>query len=84
MTPSWICKIPSVRRNGSATSVQRCFANKPGVTITLAMPVSSSRLRKTKPFAVPGRWRTITLPATFTEGDFILGRRFALQPIEWP
>ena len=25
---------------------------------------------------------TITLPATFTEGDFILGRRFALQPIE--
>lgn len=25
---------------------------------------------------------TITLPATFREGDFILGRRFALQPIE--
>src|SRR6185436_578206 len=25
---------------------------------------------------------TITLPATFPEGDFILGRRFALQPIE--
>ena len=26
--------------------------------------VSSSRLRKTKPLAVPGRWRAITAPAT--------------------
>ena len=27
------------------------------------MPVSSSRLRKTKPLAVPGRWRAMTDPA---------------------
>ena len=34
--------------------------------MTFAIPVSSSSERKTKPFAVPGRWRTITLPATRT------------------
>ena len=32
----------------------------------LAMPVSSSSVRKTKPFAVPGRWRVMTMPATRT------------------
>ena len=37
-----------------------------GVTIAFMMPVSSSMLRKTKPLAVPGRWRTITLPAMRT------------------
>ena len=35
-----------------------------GVTMALAKPVSSSRVMKTNPLAVPGRWRTITTPAT--------------------
>ena len=30
--------------------------------MALATPVSSSRLRKTKPLAVPGRWRAMTHP----------------------
>src|SRR5947199_337354 len=34
------------------------------------MPVSSSRERKTNPLAVPGRWRTMTLPATRTRVSF--------------
>ena len=34
--------------------------------MALEMPVSSSRLRKTKPLAVPGRCRAITDPATRT------------------
>jgi hypothetical protein len=32
--------------------------------MALEIPVSSSRLRKTNPYAVPGRWRAITHPAT--------------------
>src|SRR5947199_308910 len=66
ITPSCICKIPSTSKNGSLTSGSRRRAKRPGVTMTFAIPVSSSRLRNTKPFAVPGRWRTITLPATRT------------------
>ena len=34
--------------------------------MALMMPVSSSMLRKTKPLAVPGRWRTMTAPAMRT------------------
>src|SRR5439155_1271935 len=66
MTPSCCCAIPVTRRYGSATSATRWRAKIGGVTITFAIPVSSSRERKTKPFAVPGRWRTMTLPATWT------------------
>jgi hypothetical protein len=32
--------------------------------IIFAVPVSSSRVINTTPFAVPGRWRTSTSPAT--------------------
>src|SRR3989442_15247703 len=39
------CTIPSTRRKGSATSAIRRRARRCGVTITLAMPVSSSRER---------------------------------------
>ncbi len=34
------------------------------MTTMLAMPVSSSRVMKTMPEAVAGRWRTRTIPAT--------------------
>jgi hypothetical protein len=40
----------------------RFFWSRLGVTMALAMPVSSSRLRNTNPLAVPGRWRAITHP----------------------
>ena len=39
------------------------------------MPVSSSSVRNTNPFAVPGRWRVMTMPATRTRRPFrALGR----------
>lgn len=31
-----------------------------------AMPVTSSMLKHTTPFALPGRWRTMTLPTIRT------------------
>ena len=37
-----------------------------GATITLAIPVSSSSVRNTNPFAVPGRCRVMTIPAVRT------------------
>ena len=37
----------------------------PGVMQHFTIPVSSSKLKKTNPFAVPGRWRVITHPPTF-------------------
>src|SRR5262249_17802272 len=50
-TPSCRCAMPSMRRYGSDTSARRWRAKIGGVTITFAMPVSSSSERKTKPFA---------------------------------
>jgi hypothetical protein len=35
-----------------------------GETITFELPVSSSKVRKITPFAVPGRCRTMTCPPT--------------------
>ena len=55
-------------------SSRRCFWNRSGVTIRLAIPVSSSSVMNRKPLAVPGRWRTITTPAVFTH-DLMFGAR---------
>src|SRR5262245_55051932 len=49
-------------RNGSSVMMSRSRANRSGRTMMLATPVSSSRVRNTKPFAVPGRWRVMTMP----------------------
>ena len=38
-----------------------------GTTIAFEVPVSSSSVMNRKPFAVPGRWRTITAPAMRTQ-----------------
>src|SRR6056297_2082784 len=38
--------------------------------MTFTMPVSSSSVRKITPFAVPGRWRTRTRPATQIRARF--------------
>ena len=51
-----------------------------------AIPVSSSILKNTNPLAVPGRWRTITQPATFhpraVAHAFQISRARHLQRIE--
>jgi hypothetical protein len=44
----------------------RIGAKNIGITIALAWPVSSSRI-KMRPRAVPGRWRVITAPTAMTE-----------------
>jgi hypothetical protein len=44
--------------DGRGDQRQAAALEELGVTITLAMPVSSFKLGKTKPLAVPGRWRT--------------------------
>ena len=46
--------------------INRSRAKRSGRTMMLAMPVSSSSVRKTNPFAVPGRCRVMTMPATRT------------------
>ncbi|MCU0256525.1 MAG: carbohydrate binding family 9 domain-containing protein [Vicinamibacterales bacterium] len=66
VTPSCCCSTPSTTTNGSWTITVRWASNRSGRTMTLAMPVSSSSVRKQKPLAVPGRWRVITAPATRT------------------
>src|SRR2546427_13266233 len=52
-TPSCCCTIPSTRRNGSVTTGRRWAAKRCGVAVTFAIPVSSSRERKTNPLAGP-------------------------------
>ena len=47
-------------------TVRRLRAKTFGQTTMLTMPVSSSRVMKITPLAVPGCWRTSTRPATRT------------------
>ena len=49
-----------------ADTVVRSSVKRSGRTMMLAMPVSSSSVRNTNPFAVPGRCRVMTAPATRT------------------
>src|SRR6184192_2898593 len=58
--------MPSTSRKGSSVMTSRSRMKRSGRTMMFAMPVSSSRVRNTKPFAVPGRWRVMTMPATRT------------------
>jgi hypothetical protein len=64
--PSCFWSVPSTTSPGDPTISARWRRNKSGRTIAWAIPVSSSSVRKTKPFAVPGRWRTMTAPAART------------------
>ena len=54
-TPSEFCTWPSMRRKASSVITSRNRSNMSGSTIALETPVSSSRLIKTNPLAVPGR-----------------------------
>jgi chromate transporter len=55
---------PRTRRSGDVVSSSAWRSNRFGVTTMFTSPVSSSNVRKTNPFAVPGRCRQITSPAT--------------------
>ena len=59
-TPSWFWTTPSMTSALAPTMARRWVSNRCGVTMALAKPVSSSTVMKTKPLAVPGRWRTMT------------------------
>jgi hypothetical protein len=55
----------------------RCFSSWPGQTITLAIPVSSSRVTKSLPLAVSGRCRIVTRPVVRV--SFLSGNGFRGQ-----
>jgi len=63
MTLETFWTTPVMRKAGSCVMTRRSRSKRAGTTTALAMPVSSSRLMKTKPCAVPGRCRQITEPA---------------------
>src|SRR5260370_11198611 len=64
--PSRFWSTPSTTRPGEPTMSWRCFCRRSGEITAWDMPVSSSRVRKRSPLAVPGRWRTMTDPALRT------------------
>ena len=61
-----IWSVPRTSSKGVREMSRACFSKRGGVMTTFSIPVSSSSVRKTKPLAVPGRWRQITSPATPT------------------
>src|SRR6266849_7264155 len=80
VTPSYLSRRPSTT-SSALHSTGRRFRSKVGGSITmLEMPVSSSSERKTNPFAVPGRWRTMHSPPARTRCPLrILGSSAALR-----
>ena len=66
MTLSWFWRGPSTNKKRERVTATWFCSYIWGVTMMLAMPVSSSMERKTKPLAVPGRWRAMTQPAART------------------
>ena len=78
---------PAVRQeHGRPRAARRHRRHTASRTIRLAVPVSSSSVTKVIPLAVPGRWRTSTMPATLTR--LAVGQRFQrLRPARrfaWP
>jgi len=65
MTPSTFCSGPSICSRAAVWISERYWRKTGGITAALLVPVSSSSVMKHIPFAVPGRWRTITRPAIF-------------------
>src|SRR5438876_3532153 len=64
--PSSLASLPRTHRSGSPRIAVRCSWYTSGRTITFTMPASSSSSTKMNPFAVSGRWRATTSPATST------------------
>ena len=59
------CSVPWIATIAAARMIRRCASKMRCQTIALAMPVSSSRVMKVT-LPLPGRWRTRTMPATWT------------------
>ena len=66
MTPCSFCIRPVMTRAGSKVMMWRNSSKSFGRTMAFAWPVSSSRVMKQNPLAVPGRWRAMTEPPIFT------------------
>ncbi len=66
ITPSLRSRRPRIVIAGASRATRRKRAQQPFDTTTLISPVSSSRLRNVVPWAVIGRWRWVTTPATVT------------------
>ena len=66
ITPSLRSSRPRIIIAGASRATRRKRAQQPFDTTTLISPVSSSRLRNVVPWAVIGRWRWVTTPATVT------------------
>ena len=49
------CSRPVMPSNFAPSTIRRCFSNTSGQTMILAAPVSSSKVMKITPLAVPGR-----------------------------
>src|SRR6266700_1610457 len=64
--PSSFASLPRTHSNGSPRTAVRCRSYTSGRTITFTIPSSSSSSTKMNPFAVSGRWRATTSPATPT------------------
>jgi len=64
--PSSFANFPCTDKNGSPRTAIRYRSLTSGRTITLIIPCSSSKRTKTVPFAVDGRCRATTRPATST------------------
>ena len=56
------CHTPYTPSKGALSTSLRCSSTSDGQTITLTVPVSSSSVKNSTPLAVPGRWRTVTMP----------------------
>ena len=65
-TPPCVCRMPSTSSTSLVTTTWPWVSNRSGRMVMFTSPVSSSRVRNTKPLAVPGRWRQMTAPATRT------------------
>ena len=57
-------------------TIRRWASKTRGQTTRLAMPNSSSKVTKTTPEAVPGRWRTSTSPAICRKSPLRVSRSF--------
>src|SRR5204863_337348 len=64
--PSSLASLPRTHSSGSLRTAVRYRSYTSGRTITFTIPASSSSSTKMNPFAVSGRWRATTSPATST------------------
>jgi hypothetical protein len=77
------CHTPYTPSRCAPSTSPALLFDQAGHTITFTLPVSSSSVRNSTPLAVPGRWRTVTMPQAraswpFGEVHQHVGRQEAL------